>query len=181
MYFLTISSLTSPIVSVKYPFAKKLSPYKNSSISGYSFLKIRLVPPLEYLDHLSHAVLRRNMDHDMEMLILNSYLTYPPLVHATGIIKKFLEANGNFALQYTFPIFGNPYQMVLKPMFRMSPIVYLAITRLCLICLHFASFAGFVPRNHSSPRLESLGFSGNYINSFKKGRRGCPLLPFPLI
>jgi len=55
----------------------------------------------------------------MEVLILNIHFANPPLVHATDIIEKFLEVNGNFSLQHTLPIFGNPYQMKLKPMFRM--------------------------------------------------------------
>ncbi len=45
MYRRTTSSSTLPTVSAKYPSAQKLSPHKNSSNSGYSFLITRLVPP----------------------------------------------------------------------------------------------------------------------------------------
>jgi hypothetical protein len=45
MYRRTTSSSTFPTVSAKYPSAQKLSPHKNSSSSGYSFLITRLVPP----------------------------------------------------------------------------------------------------------------------------------------
>ena len=38
-------SSTFPTVSAKYPSAQKLSPQRNSSNSGYSFLITRLVPP----------------------------------------------------------------------------------------------------------------------------------------
>jgi hypothetical protein len=45
MYLRTTSSSTLPTVSAKYPSAQKLSPHKNSSSSGCSFLITRLVPP----------------------------------------------------------------------------------------------------------------------------------------
>jgi hypothetical protein len=44
-YRRTTSSSTLPTVSAKYQSAPKLSPYRNSSSYGYSFLIARLVPP----------------------------------------------------------------------------------------------------------------------------------------
>ena len=46
IYLRMISSFTVPTVSAKYPSAQKLSPQRNSSSSGYSFLITLLVPPL---------------------------------------------------------------------------------------------------------------------------------------
>jgi len=101
------------------------------------------------------------------MIFLNIHLTDPPPVHPTGLIQKLPEADGYLASQEVFAIFRDPYQMILKPMLRVGPVAYLAITRLCLIASTspalLVSFRGpFIPG------LESLGFSDNYIKKSLK-------------
>jgi hypothetical protein len=52
----------------------------------------------------------------MKVIILNRDFTNPPVVHATRIIEKPFEADGNFASQHSLPILRYPNQVILQPM-----------------------------------------------------------------
>ena len=103
-------------------------PIRPNTVAPQKFFQLRIFfpqnttrSPLENLHHLAHAAVRRYMHHNMNMITLNTHLADPPAIHFTRFILEVLEADGYFALQCPFPIFGYPYQMVLKPMFRMKP------------------------------------------------------------
>ena len=90
-YRLTIILLAQEILSSRFDFA-----------------------PFENLYHLRHASVWRNLHYSMHMIVLNAHLADPPSIHFARLIHKLLEADGNFALQHSFPIFRYPYQMILK-------------------------------------------------------------------
>jgi hypothetical protein len=109
-------------------------------------------------------VLRRYLHHKMNVIFLYAHLAGPPSVHPTGLVQKLSEAAGYFASQNPFPIFRYPYQMILKPMLRVST---------CDIPGHNQIMPDWPPLRQLKlapfrvpfiPRLESLGFSGGYIN-----------------
>jgi hypothetical protein len=63
----------------------------------------------EYLDNVRNADIRRNLHHDMNMIVLDAYRANPPAVHLTHLTHQVFEGDGHFALEEAFPIFVNPY------------------------------------------------------------------------
>jgi hypothetical protein len=142
MYRRTTSSSTLPTVSAKYPSAQKLSPHKNSSSSGYSFLITRLVPPLQPLYHLRHAILWSRLDDKMHVVLLDTQLTNPPLIDPACFIQQLSQADDHFASQYAPTILRYPHQVVLQSVFRMGP---------SLIFGHGQIISKFAPLRQVSP------------------------------
>jgi len=50
---------------------------------------------------------RRYLDNQMEMIVLDIHLADPPPVHPTGLVKQLFQADGYFALQHAFLVFGD--------------------------------------------------------------------------
>ena len=180
MYRRTTSSSTLPTVSAKYPSAQKLSPHKNSSSSGYSFLITRLVPPFSLCTTSATLSLWLRLDDKMYVVLLDTQLTDPPLIHPACFVQQLSQADDHFASQYTPTIFRYPHQVVLQAVFRMGPSL---ISGHSQIMSEFAPLRqvppGFASKGcHSSPGLKAWGFLAYLIKRY--GIRGLLLLSLGL-
>jgi len=140
-YRRTTCSSTLPTVSAKYPSAQKLSPHRNSSSSGYSFLITRLVPPFNLCaTSASHTIRWFRLDDQMYVVLLDTQFTGPPLIHPACFVQQRLQAADYFTSQYAPTIFRYPHQVVLQAVFRMSASLIFGHTRSCRNLLRFARF-----------------------------------------
>jgi len=168
--FATLTNVLLDHFFIGLPHRLGKIPVRPETVPPQKFLQIRKLPPhlparspLEYLDNLSHSPFRWNLNHNMMMIFANRDLADPPPAHAAGFVHQFLQADGYFALENSFAIFGYPYQMILKSMFCMGARGVPGLNQIMpdwppLRQLKLASF-----RVPFIPRLEMPGFSGIHI------------------
>ena len=158
-----ISSFTVPTVSAKYPSAQKLSPQRNSSSSGYSFLITLLVPPLRIFT--ASATLSDALSWMIRWIW--SSCTLSSLIHHLFILQA--SYSSRFRRPEILPLntllryFGIHTKWYSNRCLVCDPVRYLAIARLCQIYLRDASCTGFAPGGHSSPSLKTRGFLASFI------------------
>ena len=163
MYRRTTSSSTLPTVSAKYPSAQKLSPHKNSSSSGYSFLITRLVPPFNLCT--TSATLSSGLVWMIRCMwsswTLNSLIHHLLIRHAS--YNNFLRRMTILPRSTRRRYFGIHTRWYCNRCFVWDPVLYLAMARSYRNLLRFARFHLASLRAPFIPRLQSLGFSGSFI------------------
>src|SRR5512139_2036667 len=163
IYRRTTSSSTLPTVSAKYPSAQKLSPHKNSSSSGHSFLITRLVPPFSLCT--TSATLSFGFVWMIRCTwsswILSSLVHHLLIRHAS--YNNFLRRMAILPRSTRRRYFGIHTRWYCKRCFVWDPVRYLAMARSYRNLLRFARFHLASLRAPFIPRLESLGFSGSFI------------------
>ena len=140
IYRRTTSSSTLPTVSAKYPSAQKLSPHKNSSSSGYSFLITRLVPPFSLRTTSATQLLGFvwMIRCTWSSWILSSLAHHLFIRHAS--YNNFLRRMTILPRSTRRRYFGNHTRWYCKRCFVWDPVWYLAIARSCRKLLRFARF-----------------------------------------
>ena len=163
MYRFTTSSSTLPTVSAKYPSAQKLSPHKNSSNSGYSFRRTKLVPPFSLCT--TSATLSLGLACRIRCtwssLILTSLIHHLFILQASysNPLRRMTILPRSTRRRY----FGIHTRWYCKRCFVWDAVRYLAIARSCLNLLRFARHVWLrFERRPFIPRLKSLGFSGQF-------------------
>ena len=161
MYRRTISSSTLPTVSAKYPSAQKLSPHKNSSSSGYSFLITRLVPPFNL------CAISATLSLGLVCMIMCTWSSW--MLNSLSHHLFTLHASYSNRFRRTtilprstlFRYFGIHTTWYCSRCLVCDPTRYLTIARSCRKLLRFARLhlARF-ERMPFIPRFKSLGFSG---------------------
>ena len=161
IYRRTTSSSTLPTVSAKYPSAQKLSPHKNSSSSGYSFLITRLVPPFSLCttsDTLSFGFVWMIIC-TWSSSILSSLIHHLFIRHASH--NNFLRRMTTLPRSTRRRYFGIHTRWYCKRCFVWDPVWYLAIARSCPNLLRFARFhLATLRKDAIHPQVRNLGFSG---------------------
>jgi hypothetical protein len=162
MYCFTTSSSTLPTDSAKYPSAQKLSPHRNSSSSGNSFLITRFVPPFNI------CATSTTLSFGFVCMIMCTWSSWIliSLIHHLFILQaSYSNRFSRIAIlprNTRFLYLGIHTKWYCNRCFVWAPVTYLAMVRSCQIYLRFARKSGFATGGHSSPGLKALGFPGRF-------------------
>ena len=149
MYRRTTSSLTLP-----QPFRqnthppKSYLPTKTPRAPDTLFLSPETGSPFEPLHHFSHTVAWLRLDDNMYVVLFDTQLTDPPLIHPACFPQQLPQADDHFASQYSPTILRYPHQVVLQTVFGMGP---------SLVSGHSQIMSEFAPLRQVPPGYASKG------------------------
>src|SRR4030042_1160042 len=113
-------------INVAYCFGK--IPIRPKAISPQKLFELWILfsyhptrSPFEPLYPVSHPIVWLRLDDNMYVVLFDTQLTDPPLIHPACFPQQLPQADDHFASQYPPTILRYPHQVVLQTVFRMGP------------------------------------------------------------